>query len=167
MSPQHSNGRVCVTAALNYSTSCASEGKPGDISGYGRSLNSWPELGIPRYPQVTERGWKRFTRLRSWVRVPQRPSDSATQRKPGKGETAASGTEGQRPATADGDRQGIRVPSRQGRRRRDSHTDCARGLCAGGDGPDHPTLCVRVSDDGWFTSMGRGWPKVRWESQCR
>jgi len=31
------------------------------------------ELGFPWYPQVTETTQDGFTRLRSWVRVPQRP----------------------------------------------------------------------------------------------
>jgi hypothetical protein len=63
----------CVPSRFQSLTSCASERKTRDTNGYGRSMCSPPELDIPRYPQVTERGWKRFTRLRSWVRVPQRP----------------------------------------------------------------------------------------------
>jgi hypothetical protein len=74
--PSLADVAVAICSRPHSLSSCASERKTRDTNGYGRSMVSSPELGIPRYPQVTEKGWKRFTRLRSWVRVPQRPPNS-------------------------------------------------------------------------------------------
>ena len=52
---------------------CAKQRKAGDNSGYERTAQSPSELGFCWYPQVTETTQDGFTRLRSWVRVPQRP----------------------------------------------------------------------------------------------
>jgi len=58
-----------------------------------------PELGFPRYPQVTETTQDGFTRLRSWVRVPQRPlfSPDTKEAERGRGGRKADSREGGRP----------------------------------------------------------------------
>ena len=80
------------------------------------------ELGFPRYPQVTETTQDGFTRLRSWVRVPQRPPCDVGREERGHrngGKRAAqgqSGTAAPAGGTARGPRPGKRRGGGAGRR---------------------------------------------------